>query len=136
MNFLIWLPHLVPSLILLHAQSCCCPHWNFVDSSIWPQISEGYITHNQREMSVKHYNVKRMMHPTCVVCSLPFARAGTNDTIGDNRKSLCFTCPPPCMPAAVVRMSGSASPAMVPSGCPCLLRSKMKTPLLAAAAKC
>ena len=86
-------------------------------------------------MSVKHYNVKRMMHPTCVVCSLPFARAGTNGTIGDDWKPLCFACSPTGMAAAVVGMSRSASPVMVPGGCPCSLRSKMETPLLVAAAK-
>jgi hypothetical protein len=105
----------------------------FCGQSIWPQIREGYITHNQQEMLVKHYNVKRMMLPTCVVRSLSFARAGTNDTIGDDRKPLCFTCPPTGMMDAVVGMSGLASPAMVPGGCPCFLRSKMESPLLAAA---
>ena len=75
------------------------------------------------------------MHPTCVVCSLSFARAGTNSTIDADWKQLCFTCPTTGMAAAVVGMSRSASPAMLPGGCPCSLRSKTETPLLVAAAK-
>jgi hypothetical protein len=61
---------------------------------------------------VKHRDGKRMMHPTCVVCSQSCATAGTNDTIGDDRRPLSLTWPPIGMVAAVVAMSGLTSLAM------------------------